>query len=86
MTGLQAGAFGIVQWVVAPDSLSSRARALANDIASLPACALAAAKRCISAAVTPGADGYELELLATSTLLAQEETQSRVRAFLEKRR
>jgi len=34
----------------------------------------------------PGADGYELELLATSALLAKEETESRVRAFLEKRR
>ena len=86
VTGLQACPLGIVQWVVSPDSLSSRARALANDIASLPACALATAKRCISAAVTPGGDGYELELLATARLLAQEETQSRVRAFLEKRR
>ena len=86
VTGLQAAALGIVQWAVGPDALSPRARALANDIASLPACALATAKRCISAAITPGANGYELELLATGTLLGHEETQSRVRAFLEKRR
>ena len=86
VTGLQACPLGIVQWVVSPDSLSSRGRALANEIASLPAPALAAAKRCISAAVIPGTDGYELELLATAALLAQGETQSRVRAFLEKRR
>jgi hypothetical protein len=51
-------------------------------VAALPA----AAKRCIGVAPIPGADGYEMELQATATLLAQEETQSRVRAFLDKRR
>jgi enoyl-CoA hydratase len=86
ITGLQAGAMNIVQWVASPDSLASRARGIAHEIASLPACALAASKRCISAAIAPGANGYELELLATGTLLGQNETQSRVRAFLEKHR
>jgi enoyl-CoA hydratase/carnithine racemase len=86
VTGLQAAALGIVQWAVPAVALESRARTLAREIASLPAAALAAAKRCIAAAITPGADGYEMELQATATLLAQEETQSRVRAFLDKRR
>ena len=86
VTGLHAAALGIVQWAVPTVALESRARTLAREIASLPAPALAAAKRCIAAAITPGADGYEMELEATGTLLAQEETQSRVRGFLEKRR
>jgi enoyl-CoA hydratase/carnithine racemase len=86
VTGLQAAALGIVQWAVPTVSLESRARTLAREIASLPAAALAEAKRCIGAALIPGADGYEMELQATATLLAQEETQSRVRAFLDKRR
>jgi enoyl-CoA hydratase/carnithine racemase len=84
VTGLQAAALGIVQWAVPTVALESRARTLAREIASLPAAALAAAKRCIAAAITPGADGCAMELDATGTLLAQEGTQARVRAFLEK--
>jgi hypothetical protein len=40
----------------------------------------------MAAAISPGADGYEMELQATAALLAQETTQGRVRAFLERRR
>jgi hypothetical protein len=54
-----------------------RARAIARDIASLPAAALAEAKACIGAP-----NGYERELEATARLLAQDETQRLVRAFL----
>lgn len=86
LTGAQAAALGIVQWSASASALPTRARALATDIASLPPAALAAAKRCIGAALTPGADGFEMELDATSTLLASPDTQSRVRAFLDKRR
>jgi enoyl-CoA hydratase/carnithine racemase len=86
LTGAQAAALGIVQWSASASALPTRARALATDIASLPHAALASAKRCISAALTPGTDGFEMELDATSTLLASPETQSRVRAFLDKRR
>jgi enoyl-CoA hydratase/carnithine racemase len=86
VSGHQAAALGIVQWSAPADHLATRARTLASDIASLPAPALAAAKRCIMAALVPGADGYEMELEATAKLLAQNETQSRVRAFLDKRR
>jgi enoyl-CoA hydratase/carnithine racemase len=86
VTGLQAAALGIVQWVVPPDALASRARTLAAEIASLPPAALSSAKRCIAAALTPGTDGFEMELAATARLLALPDTQSRVRSFLEKRR
>jgi enoyl-CoA hydratase len=81
VTGAQAVELGIIQWAVPAAELSERARAIARDIAALPAAALAEAKACIGAA-----NGYERELEATARLLAQDETQRRVRAFLEKRR
>jgi len=70
-----------VHWAVPAKELPERARAIARDIAALPAAALAEAKACIGEA-----NGYERELEATARLLAQDETQRRVRAFLEKRR
>jgi len=82
--GAQAARLGIVQWAVPPGDLASRAQRLAGDLAALPAESLAACKRCIAAA--GGEDGYEMELEATGALLASEDTQGRVRAFLEKRR
>jgi len=82
--GAEAARLGIVQWAVPPGDLASRAQRLAADLAALPAESLAACKRCIAAA--GGEDGYEMELEATGALLASEDTQGRVRAFLEKRR
>jgi enoyl-CoA hydratase len=81
ISGAQAAALGIVHWAVPAGELEARARSIARDIAALPAAALAEAKACIGAAA-----GYERELEATARLLAQDETQKRVRAFLEKRR
>ena len=81
ISGAQAAALGVVHWAVPAGELAGRARSIARDIAALPAAALAEAKACIG-----GANGYERELEATARLLAQDETQRRVRAFLEKRR
>jgi len=81
ITGAQAAALGVVHWAVPASELAARALSIARDIAALPAAALAEAKACIGAA-----NGYERELEATARLLAQDETQRRVRAFLEKRR
>jgi enoyl-CoA hydratase/carnithine racemase len=82
--GAQAARLGVVQWAVPQEALAARAMQLAQDLAALPAEALAACKRCIAAA--GGEAGYELELEATGTLLAGAATQARVRAFLDKRR
>lgn len=84
--GAEAARLGIVQWAVPPEELAPRAQRLARDLAALPAASLAACKRCIAAAAAGGEDGYEMELAATGELLAREDTQDRVRAFLEKRR
>jgi enoyl-CoA hydratase/carnithine racemase len=81
ISGAQAAALGVVHWAVPANELRERAQALARSIASLPAAALAEAKACIGAE-----RGYERELEATARLLAQDETQALVRAFLEKRR
>lgn len=81
ITGAKAAQLGVVQWAVPAAELKKRASALAREIAALPAAALAEAKACIGAP-----DGYERELEATLRLLGRDETQSRVRAFLEKRR
>ena len=86
VSGEQAAALGIVQWAVSAKELSARSRAIALELAALPAAALLEAKRCIGAAIARQTPGYEMELEATARLLAQEETQRRVRAFLEKRR
>jgi enoyl-CoA hydratase/carnithine racemase len=80
ITGAQAAELGVVHWAVPAGELAERARSIAGDIATLPAAALAAAKRCLGAA-----DGFERELEATGELLAQEETRRRVRAFFEER-
>jgi hypothetical protein len=58
---------------------------VAERVAGLPPPALAACKRCIGAALAPGTKGFELELVSTATLLADAETQARVRAFLDRR-
>lgn len=84
--GAEAARLGIVQWAVPGNELQERAETLARDISTLPSASLAACKRCIAAAGKPDHDGYGMELAATEDLLASDETQSRVRAFLEGRR
>jgi enoyl-CoA hydratase len=86
VSGAEAAALGIVQWAVPGAQLGERARALASEVAALPADALAECKRCISACRDADADGYELEVAGTERLLAKAETQRRVREFLQKRR
>ena len=82
--GADAAALGIVHWTVPAAELRARAGVIAGEVAALPAEALAHCKRCVGAA--SGIDGYEAEVQGTASLLASEETQRRVRQFLEKRR
>jgi enoyl-CoA hydratase/carnithine racemase len=80
VTANEALELGIVQWAVPAAKLSETARAIALDIAAMPAAALAEAKACIG-----DPQGYARELEATARLLERDETRQRVRAFLEKR-
>jgi enoyl-CoA hydratase/carnithine racemase len=84
--GTEAAALGIAQWVVPADDLDRRVRALAEQVAALPASALAACKRCLAAPLEPGERGFALELAGTAALLATAETRARVREFLAGRR
>jgi enoyl-CoA hydratase len=83
--GREAAALGLVHWAVPAGELAARSRALANELAAIPAAALAACKRCIEAGLA-GSDGYAAELESTALLLASDETQRRVREFLERPR
>jgi enoyl-CoA hydratase/carnithine racemase len=82
LDGAGAEALGLVQWAVPRAELGARAAALAARLASLPAAALAAAKRCIAAALEPARDGYGEELAQSRRLYATEATRARVAAFL----
>lgn len=84
--GAEAVALGIADWVFPAGELQREARAIADRIAALPAKALAACKRCIALAASPGDEGYKEEIAATAALLGDAETQQRVRAFLERKR
>jgi len=86
VTGDEAAALGVAQYVAPAAELATRARALADRIATLPPAAIAACKRCIALAIEERDEGYELELVATGELLASQETQNRVRRFLEGKR
>ncbi len=63
---------------------SACTRSIAARIGDIPVAALAACKRCIDAALDESRNGYEVELTETGLLLASDETQQRVKQFLEK--
>ncbi len=81
ITGNEAVKLNVVHWAAPAAELAARARALAGEVAALPAAALAEAKACIG-----DPRGYERELEATARLLERDGTRRLVRAFLEKRR
>ena len=81
--GTRAVALGLVQDCAPAAELESTARALAQRLASVPAAALAACKRCITAAVERSEDGFAAEIEGTTLLYAQPETQALVRRFLD---
>ncbi|MEJ8836070.1 enoyl-CoA hydratase/isomerase family protein [Ramlibacter sp. AN1133] len=80
--GARAVAWGVAQECVPAEQLEDAARALAQRIAAVPAPALAACKRCITAAVDGNEDGFAAEVEGTTMLYAQAETQALVRRFL----
>jgi enoyl-CoA hydratase len=82
LAGSRAAALGLVHQSVPAAELEAAARARAERIAAVPAAALAACKRCITAAVDGGEDGFEAETEGTAFLYEQGETQALVRRFL----
>lgn len=84
VSGAEAVVLGLAHWAAPSDELQAAARAVVERIAQLPRAALAASKACIDAALDGNSNGFEVELAASRVLLAQQETQQRVRRFLEK--
>ncbi|GAB3777330.1 enoyl-CoA hydratase/isomerase family protein [Ramlibacter monticola] len=80
--GRRAATLGLAQECVPAAELEAAARALAERIAAVPTAALAACKRCITAAVEGKEDGYAAEVEGTAMLYAQGESQALVRRFL----
>lgn len=80
--GTQAAALGLAQDCVPAAELEVAARALVQRIAGVPAAALAACKRCITAALDGAEDGFRAEVEGTAMLYAQTESQALVRRFL----
>ncbi len=86
LSGAEAASLGLVHWSVPREELETFTRGVVERIATLPAHALAASKRCIGAAIAPGVDGYAVELEETRALYASRESQALVARFLEKKR
>lgn len=85
VTGREAARIGLAHWAVPAAEIAAFAQELAESLAALSGPALAYCKHCIEAAVHASPDGFERELAGTAALLADPETQGRVRGFLESR-
>jgi enoyl-CoA hydratase len=83
--GADAARLGLVQWTTSDELLEKHAADLALRIASLPPMALAACKRCISAALSDKVLGMQIEISGTRDLYESERTQILVREFIESR-
>ena len=83
--GAQAERLGIVHWAQPPNLLAEFTAALAQRYAAMPRAALAACKRCISAATDRTGDGYQREIDETRLLYDNPETRSKVTAFLSRK-
>jgi enoyl-CoA hydratase len=83
----EARRIGLVEEVVSPDQLMSRARTLASTIAAKSPIALRLIKEAIKAsAETPLAEGLRLETSLISLAFASDDRREGVRAFLDKRK
>lgn len=86
LSGEQAAALGLVNWAVIPERLQASAEELALRIGQFPPNAIAACKRCLAAAQEPGTSGYLIELLETRRLYLDEQTRTRLTAFINSRK
>ncbi len=80
--GAEAERLGVVQWAVPAAELAETARAIAHRYAAVPAHAVQAAKACIAAATTLGADGFNEEVEQSRGLLQTPQTRELIAAFL----
>lgn len=82
ISGHEALSLGLAEWAFPVDEVEAGTAAIAIKLASQPPEALRAAKACITAAMTPGEGGYQLELSYPPKLMKTAATQARIRDFL----
>jgi enoyl-CoA hydratase/carnithine racemase len=82
LSGREAEQLGIAQWALPEPAVEGYGRQLAGELASLSAPAVAAAKRCVTAA--DASDGYKAELDSTRALMGMPETGERLAAFFSR--
>ena len=82
--GRTAVQLGMAEWAVPRAELESKAIAITDRIAGLPAHALRAAKQCIAAQGGTELNGYGLERELGGALLESAQTQELITAFLER--
>jgi enoyl-CoA hydratase/carnithine racemase len=80
--GAEALRLGLVQWSVPAAELVAAAAAIARRYAAVPAHAAKAAKACITAATSPGINGFDEEVQQTRALLTSPKTRDLIGAFL----
>ena len=83
--GRESARIGLAHWTVPAAEIAAFTDALAGTLAELSGPALAHCKHCIAAAVHASPEGFEREIAGTAALLADPQTQRRVRGFLESR-
>jgi enoyl-CoA hydratase/carnithine racemase len=84
--GTEAVALGLAQWSAPAAQLAGFAQEKVAALATLPAAALAACKRCIDLASPPQPAGYLKELAETRRLYGSEPTRTLVQQFISKRK
>ena len=80
--GAEALRLGLVQWSVPGADLVAAAADISRRYAAVPAHAAKAAKACITAATTPGINGFDEEVQQTRSLLTSPKTRDLIGAFL----
>ncbi|WCT12342.1 enoyl-CoA hydratase/isomerase family protein [Mucilaginibacter jinjuensis] len=84
ITADEAYRVGLVNYVVAPEELITKAEEILNKILQRAPLAIAAAINAVSAAGTP--EGFEIEINAFGKCFGNEDTKEGIAAFLEKRK
>jgi enoyl-CoA hydratase len=82
LDGKTARELGMVQWALPRAELAAEARKIAQRVAALNPLSLAACKVCMRLARDPTRNGFAAETEWTGRLMATEETQRRIAAFL----
>jgi enoyl-CoA hydratase/carnithine racemase len=80
--GATAASLGLAQWTIPGAEIAVYAARKAEELAELPASALAACKSCIAAAGDPRRDGFAEEIESSRRLYGEASTRERVEAFL----